>query len=127
MFLSRYDSYLQDGGSGDFSSYLEKHYKDFMDTMTEKYAKDARQRRSLDPAIKDADLEDLENLEDLDPAIKDKLQKDKLQKELQREDKRKQQMMKITGSSSSTIDEAEKWANLDPTSKILPHSTVRIL
>ena len=83
-----------------------------MDTMTEQYAKDDRQRRSLDPAIKDQ--------LDVDPAVKDKL-------ELREKEKRRQQIMKITGSSSSTIDEAEKWANFDPTSKILPHSTVRIL
>ena len=55
------------------------------------------------------------------------LEKQKIEREQKKMEKGRQQTMKITGLASSTIDEAKKWANSDPTSKILPHSTVRIL
>ena len=42
-------------------------------------------------------------------------------------EKRRQQVMKMTGLAANAIDEWLKWANSDPTSKILPHSTVRML
>ena len=50
---------------------------------------------------------------------------DKLEQEKKETDR--QQVMKMTGLAASTIDQWLKWANSDPTSKILPHSTVRIL
>ena len=51
------------------------------------------------------------------------------------EAKRKQEKMhtqmvqghKMAALSAGPIDEAEKWANLDPTSRVLPAHTVRIL
>ena len=51
-------------------------------------------------------------------------QEQREQKEMER---KRRQVMKMTGLAASTIDEWLKWANSDPTSKILPHSTVRIL
>ena len=100
MSLSRFDSYLRDGGSGDFDSYLEQHYKNFMESMIDQDAEVQRQRRSS--------------------ATQDR------QEEKERE-RRRQQVMKMTGLAANAIDEWLKWANYDPTSKILPHSTVRML
>ena len=40
---------------------------------------------------------------------------------------RMKQGHKLAALSAGPIDEAEKWANLDPTSRVLPAHTVRIL
>ena len=100
MSLSRFDSYLRDGGSGDFDSYLVQHYKNFMESMIAQDTEVQRQRRGS-PTQDKKDQEEME--------------------------KRRQQVMKMTGLAANAIDEWLKWANSDPTSKILPHSTVRIL
>ena len=102
MFLSRFDSYRRDGGSGDFDSYLEQHYKNFVESMIYQDAEVERQRRSFRSAAQD-------------------------KVEQKKKETDRQQVMKMTGLAASTIDEWLKWANSDPTSKILPHSTVRIL
>ena len=47
--------------------------------------------------------------------------------EEKKREKGRQQVMKMTGLAANAIDQWLKWANSDPTSKILPHSTVRIL
>ena len=104
LSLSRFDSYRQGGGSGDFSSYLEYLGKNFVESLVDQDTEVQRQRRSSGAAQAAQDKRDQEERE-----------------------KNRQQVMKMTGLASSLIDDAEKWANSDPTSKILPHSTVRIL
>ena len=104
LSLSRFDSYRQGGGSGDFSSYLEYFGKNFVESLVDQDTEVQRQRRSSGAARAAADKRDQEERE-----------------------KDRQQVMKMTGLAASTIDEWLKWANSDPTSKILPHSTVRIL
>ena len=101
MSLSRFDSYRQGGGSGDFSSYLEYLGKNFVESLVDQDTEVQRQRRSSAAA-----------------------QEQREQKEMER---KRRQVMKMTGLAASTIDEWLKWANSDPTSKILPYSTVRIL
>ena len=55
----------------------------------------------------------------------DKAAADK-REQIEKHNQRKQGL-KMAGLSTSTIDEAEKWANLDPNSRIIPAHTVRIL
>ena len=104
LSLSRFDSYRQGGGSGDFNSYLEYLGKNFVESLVDQDTEVQRQRRSSGAARAAAD-----------------------KREQEKGEKQRQQVMKITGLASSEIDEAEKMANSDPNSLIIHHHTVRIL
>ena len=104
LSLSRFDSYRQGGGSGDFNSYVEYLGKNFVESLVDQDTEVQRQRR----------------MSGADQAAADK-------REQEVKEKHRQQVLKITGLASSTIDQALKWANSDPNSLIIPHHTVRIL
>ena len=104
MSLSRFYRYQQIGGSSDFGSYLENFGKTLVKSVVNR----------------DTEVQRLRRMSGAEHAALDK-------REQEKKEKNRQQAMKMTGLASSLIDDAEKWANSDPTSKILPHSTVRIL
>ena len=104
MSLSRFCRYQQIGGSSDFGSYLENFGKTLVKSVVNR----------------DTEVQRLRRMSGAEHAALDK-------REQEKKEKNRQQAMKMTGLASSLIDDAEKWANSDPTSKILPHSTVRIL
>ena len=104
MSLARFYRYQQSGGSADFGSYLEYFGKTLIKSVANQDTEAQRQRRSSGA----------------DQAAADK-------REQEKGEKQRQQVMKITSLASSEIDEAEKWANSDPNSLIIPHYTVRIL
>ena len=104
LSLARFYRYQQLGGSADFGTYLGYFGKTLIKSVANQDTEAQRQRRSSGAAQAAQDKRDQEERE-----------------------KNRQQAMKMTGLASSLIDDAEKWANSDPTSKILPHSTVRIL
>ena len=104
MSLSRFYRYQQSGGSSDFGSYLENFGKTLVKSV----------------ANQDTEVQRLRRMSGADQAALDK-------REQEKKEKHRQQVLKITGLASSTIDEALKWANSDPNSLIIPHTTVRIL
>ena len=104
LSLSRFDRYRQSGGSSDFGSYLEFFGKTLIKSMADQDIEVQRHRR----------------MSGADKAAADK-------REQEQKYKQRQQALKMAGLSSNTIDEAEKWANLDPNSRIIPAHTVRIL
>ena len=104
MSLSRFERYQRDGGSADFGSYLVSLGESLIDAMPDQDFERLRLRRMSGPQRAAAAKREQEKT--FDQMV---------------------QGHKLTAFSVGPIDEAEKWANFDPNSKVLPAHTVRIL
>ena len=104
MSLSRFERYQRDGGSADFGSYLVSLGESLIDAMPDQDFERLRLRRMSGPQRAAAAKREQEKI--FDQMV---------------------QGHKMTSFSVGPIDEAEKWANFDPNSKVLPAHTVRIL